>query len=246
MDMSSVILSSYSSPDEGKGHTSDIETLVSSLGGSDGRSRSMWWRLPASPSLGGGVIPITSRQKTPERVSRVGGIAWWGINIYWVCGNTMCVSTCQVEFVLRELSFFILLPQSRFIGCSVDFSVLKRTVQLFNYHPGGRYRKLAGTTTLAYRIVINCTTTESVLELVSTSWVAWSIHRQETSGERLVGFETLHGGSTMWKGFVVTPCNDYLWMSWGWFWKEPLVSTQQFALIVFLGKERGCFINNNI
>ena len=31
-------------------------------------------------------------------------------NIFLVCGNTMCVSTCQVEFVLGELSFFILLP----------------------------------------------------------------------------------------------------------------------------------------
>ena len=52
--------------------------------------------------------------------------------------------------------------------CSGDFSVLKRSVLLFNYYPGGRYRKLAVTTTLAYRIVINCTTAESVLELVST------------------------------------------------------------------------------
>ena len=44
----------------------------------------------------------------------------------------MCVSTCQVEFVLRELSFFILLPQR------VDYQiferlVLKRTVLLCNY-----------------------------------------------------------------------------------------------------------------
>ena len=29
---------------------------------------------------------------------RIWGIAWWGINVYLVCGNTMCVSTCQVEF----------------------------------------------------------------------------------------------------------------------------------------------------
>ena len=80
---------------------------------------------------------------------------------------TPCVYlTCQVEFVLRELSFFIPLPQSRFIGCSGDFSVLKRTVLLFNHYLGGRCRKLAGTTTLAFRIVINCTTAESVLELV--------------------------------------------------------------------------------
>ena len=47
--------------------------------------------------------------------------------------------------------------------CLGDFSVLsvlKRTVLLFNYYLGGRYRKLAGTTTLAYRIVINCTSAE--------------------------------------------------------------------------------------
>ena len=92
----------------------------------------------------------------------------------------MCVSTCQVEFVLGELSCFILLPRSRYIGCSEDFSVLKRTVLLFNYYPGGRYWKSAGTTTLAYRIVINCTTTVSVLELVSTLRLPCSSHRQET------------------------------------------------------------------
>ena len=28
----------------------------------------------------------------------IGGIAWRGINIYLVCSNTMCVSTCQVGF----------------------------------------------------------------------------------------------------------------------------------------------------
>ena len=30
----------------------------------------------------------------------------------------MCVSTCQVEFVLRELSCLMLLPRSRLFGCS--------------------------------------------------------------------------------------------------------------------------------
>ena len=92
---------------------------------------------------------------------------------YLVGGNTMCVSTCQVEFVLRELSFFI--------RCSGDFSVLKRTVLLFNYYSGGRYRKLAGTTSLAFRIVFNCTNAESVLELVSSFQLACSSHRQETA-----------------------------------------------------------------
>ena len=100
------------------------------------------------------------------------------IIIYWVCGNTMCVSTCLVEFVLKELSCYILLPRSRFIRCSGDFSVLKKTVLLFNYYPGGRYRKQAGTTTLVYKIVINCTAAEAVLELVSTFRLACSSHRQ--------------------------------------------------------------------
>ena len=95
----------------------------------------------------------------------IGFEALHGVVIYLVCSNTMCVSTCQVEF-LRELSFFILLLRN--IGCSGDFSVLKRTVLLINYYQGIGYRQLAGTTTLAYRIVINCTTLESVLELVST------------------------------------------------------------------------------
>ena len=47
---------------------------------------------------------------------------------YMVCGNTMCVSTCQLDFVLR--ASLILLPRSRLFGCSGDFSVLKRTVLL--------------------------------------------------------------------------------------------------------------------
>ena len=98
--------------------------------------------------------------------------------IYLVCGNTICVSNCQVEFVLRELSFFILL-RSRFIGCLGDFSLVQRTLLPFSYYPGGRYRKLARTTTtLAYRIVINCTTTESLLGLVLTFRLSCPSHRQ--------------------------------------------------------------------
>ena len=49
----------------------------------------------------------------------------------------------------------------------------------FNYYVGGRCRQLAGTTTLAYRIVIDCTTPESVLESVSTFQLACSSYRQE-------------------------------------------------------------------
>ena len=85
-----------------------------------------------------------------------------------VCGNTMCVSLCQVDFVLRELSFFILLPRSRIIGCSGDFSILKRTVLLFNYYPGGRYRKLAGTTTYS-SYLIDCITA-----LPQSQFLNWS------------------------------------------------------------------------
>ena len=48
----------------------------------------------------------------------------------------------------------------------------------FNYSPGGRCRKLAGRTTSAYRMVFNCTTTESVLKLVSMFQLACSSHRQ--------------------------------------------------------------------
>ena len=61
--------------------------------------------------------------------------------IYLVCGNNMCVSTCEVEFVLRELLRF----GKKKLSC------------FFNYYPRGWCRKEAGTTTLAYRIVINCT-----------------------------------------------------------------------------------------
>ena len=110
--------------------------------------------------------------------------------IYLVCGNTMCVSTCQVEFALRELSLYILLPRSRFIGCSGDFSVMQRTVLLFNNYPGRRYRKLAGTTTLAYRLMIICTTAESILELVLMVRLACSSHRQSfilLMGRKTVG-----------------------------------------------------------
>ena len=56
-------------------------------------------------------------------IKNIGFEAFHGeVSIYFVCGNTMCVSTCQVEFVLRELSFFLLLPWSR---CSVDFWMKK-------------------------------------------------------------------------------------------------------------------------
>ena len=41
-------------------------------------------------------------------------------------------------------------------------------------------KKKAGTTTLAYRIVINSTIAKSVLKLVSTFRLAWSSPRQET------------------------------------------------------------------
>ena len=78
------------------------------------------------------------------------------------------MSTCQVEFIFRE-------PLSLFYYRGVD-------LLLFNYMyictTRGRYRNLAGTTTLAYRIVINCTTAESALELVSTFRLACSSHRQ--------------------------------------------------------------------
>ena len=69
-----------------------------------------------------------------------------------VCGNTMCVSTCQVEFVLRELSCIYSTAAEQIIGGSGDFSVLKRTVLLVNYDQGGWYRKQTWTTTLAYRV----------------------------------------------------------------------------------------------
>ena len=40
-------------------------------------------------------------------VYKILGIAWCGINVYLVCGNTMCVSTWQVElFVENCLSLF--------------------------------------------------------------------------------------------------------------------------------------------
>ena len=51
---------------------------------------------------------------------------------------------------VRELSFFILLPRSRFIGLFDRLLSSEKTVLLFNYYPGERYTKLAGTTTLAY------------------------------------------------------------------------------------------------
>ena len=87
---------------------------------------------------------------------------------YLVCGNTMCVSLCQVDFVLRELSFFILLPRSRFIGCSGDFSVLKRAVLLSNTTRAEGIENWLGLLLIAhtYRSYY-CTTAESVLELVS-------------------------------------------------------------------------------
>ena len=52
------------------------------------------------------------------------GIAWWCSNIYLVCGYTMCVSSCQVEFVLRELSWL-------FYYRGVDLSDVRDTSQFW-------------------------------------------------------------------------------------------------------------------
>ena len=60
----------------------------------------------------------------------IGFVALHG-EVSTVCVNTMCISSCQVEFVLSELSFFILLLQSRFIGWLGDFLVLKRSVYMY-------------------------------------------------------------------------------------------------------------------
>ena len=42
-----------------------------------------------------------------------------------VCGNTMCVSTCQVEFVLTELSCYLTTTRvdGIEIGCDYYFSL---------------------------------------------------------------------------------------------------------------------------
>ena len=89
---------------------------------------------------------------------------------------------------LRELSCYIFYHREVFLsGFPGDFLVLKRTVLLINYYLCVRYRKLAGTTTLANRIVINCTTAEWVFKIglkVSTSLhfssSACSTHCRET------------------------------------------------------------------
>ena len=69
-----------------------------------------------------------------------------------------------VDFVIRV-----------FITAEQIVQVFKRLLSskknchlLLNYYPRGWFIKQAGTTTLVYRIVINCTTAESVLKLIST------------------------------------------------------------------------------
>ena len=96
--------------------------------------------------------------------------------IYLVCGNTMWVSTCQVEFALkRTVLLYILLPLSRFLEFgrlfsseknlvdfwnSGDFSVLKRTVLLFNFYLGGEVENQTGQLLQPFS---NFTTTKWVL-----------------------------------------------------------------------------------
>ena len=70
-----------------------------------------WWR---------GRLPCCRNQKKGTFSSQcwntmyeVWGIAWRGINIYLICGNTVCVSTCWVDYV-HVLLINILLQQSRF------------------------------------------------------------------------------------------------------------------------------------
>ena len=69
--------------------------------------------------------------------------------IYLVCGNTMCVSTCQVEFVLWR-TVFLYSTTAEYIDQIVWET--SQFVLLFNYYLGRRYRKFAGTTALAYSI----------------------------------------------------------------------------------------------
>ena len=52
--------------------------------------------------------------------------------IYLVCGNTMCVSTCRVDFVLKRtaLALYLLLNLGVDFQNPGDYSVVKRTVLL--------------------------------------------------------------------------------------------------------------------
>ena len=83
----------------------------------------------------------------------------------------MCVSTCHVENCL-----------SLFYYCGVDLSDFRETSQFRKELPCFLITTRAeGMEDIESWIVINCTTVESVLELVSTFRLACSSQRQETN-----------------------------------------------------------------
>ena len=107
----------------------------------------------------------------------------------------MCIYHVCIYLPGRELSCYILLPRSRFIGLFGSFLSSEKNCPAFYLLPGRKlYRKLAGTTTLAYRFVINCTAVESVHNLVSMFRLACSSHRQETDAS--VSFDAV---TTCWE-----------------------------------------------
>ena len=79
--------------------------------------------------------------------------------------------------MLPYTGFFIPSARSRFIGCSGDFFFKELSCFLTTTRAEG-IKTIAVTSALAYNIiVINCTTAESVLVLVSTFRLACSSHR---------------------------------------------------------------------
>ena len=122
----------------------------------------------------------------------------------------MCVSTFQVEFVLRELSCFILLPQSRYSGVWETSQFWKELSCFLAVTRADGIENRLGL--LAYRIVVNCTT---VLKLVSTFQLACSSHRQETNDRFHIVSEkwiTLIVRKSASIGYITISSTSQLWL----------------------------------
>ena len=96
---------------------------------------------------------------------------WFAVTpcVYLLARQNLFLENCLALFYYRGVDVLDVQESSQF---------WKELSCFFSYSPGGRCRKLAGRTTSAYRMVFNCTTTESVLKLVSMFQLACSSHRQ--------------------------------------------------------------------
>ena len=94
-------------------------------------------------------------------------------------GRVCSLEECHSIFYYLGVDLLDVRETSQFLKELVTSQFLKELSCFLTTTRAEGIDKLSGTTTLAYRIVIKCTTAESVLKFVSTFRLACSSHRQE-------------------------------------------------------------------